>query len=76
MIINSFLQSSSKVDYCIIGVASAGGLLPDEMRDDVKLSLKNGISIINGLHSILNEDEELVEISNQSNAKIFFRYFN
>ena len=68
---NSFLQSSSKVDYCIIGVASAGGLLPDEMRDDVKLSLSNGISIINGLHSILNEDEELVEISNQSNAKIF-----
>ena len=41
------------------------------MRDDVKLSLKNGISIINGLHSILNEDEELVEISNQSNSKIF-----
>ena len=41
------------------------------MRDDVKLSLTNGISIINGLHSILNEDEELVEISSQSNAKIF-----
>jgi uncharacterized NAD-dependent epimerase/dehydratase family protein len=39
---NSFLQSSLKVDYCIIGVASAGGLLPDEMRDDVKLSLSNG----------------------------------
>ena len=68
---NSFLQSSLKVDYCIIGVASAGGLLPDEMRDDVKLSLKNGISIINGLHSILNEDEELAEISSQSNSKIF-----
>ena len=68
---NSFLQSSPKVDYCIIGVASAGGLLPDEMRDDVKLSLKNGVSIINGLHSLLNQDKELVEISNQSNAKIF-----
>ena len=42
---NSFLQSSSKVDYCIIGVASAGGLLPDDMRDDIKLSLKNGIPV-------------------------------
>ena len=28
----SFLESSVKVDFCIIGVASAGGLLPDEMR--------------------------------------------
>ena len=69
--INSFLQSSLKVDYCIIGVASAGGLLPDKMRGDVILSLKNGISIINGLHSILNEDEELVKISNQNNSEIF-----
>ena len=36
----SFLESSVKVDFCIIGVASAGGLLPDEMREDVILSLK------------------------------------
>tara|TARA_B100000989_G_C19526546_1_gene467209 strand:+ start:1985 stop:3067 length:1083 start_codon:yes stop_codon:yes gene_type:complete len=68
---DSFLHSSIKVDYCIIGVASAGGLLPYEMRQDVILSLKNGISIINGLHSILNDDDELRKISMQSNAKIF-----
>ena len=69
--INSFLHSSLKVDYCIIGVASAGGLLPNEMRQDVILSLKSGISIINGLHSILNDDDELRKISKQSNAKIY-----
>ena len=69
--INSFLHSSLKVDYCIIGVASAGGLLPNEMRQDIILSLKSGISIINGLHSILNDDDELRKISKQSNAKIY-----
>ena len=66
----SFLESSVKVDFCIIGVASAGGLLPDEMREDVILSLKSNISIINGLHSILNEDEELIKVSRQNNTKI------
>ena len=67
----SFLESSVNVDFCIIGVASAGGLLPDEMREDVILSLKSNISIINGLHSILNEDEELIKISRQNNTKIY-----
>ena len=67
----SFLESSVKVDFCIIGVASAGGLLPDEMREDVILSLKSNISIINGLHSILNEDEELIKVSRQNNTKIY-----
>ena len=67
----SFLKSSVKVDFCIIGVASAGGLLPDEMREDVILSLKSNISIINGLHSILNEDEELIKVSRQNNTKIY-----
>ena len=67
----SFLESSVNVDFCIIGVASAGGLLPDEMREDVILSLKSNISIINGLHSILNEDEELIKVSRQNNTKIY-----
>ena len=67
----SFLELSVKVDFCIIGVASAGGLLPDEMREDVILSLKSNISIINGLHSILNEDEELIKVSRQNNTKIY-----
>ena len=67
----SFLESSVKFDICIIGVASAGGLLPDEMREDVILSLKSNISIINGLHSILNEDEELIKVSRQNNTKIY-----
>ena len=69
--IHSFLNSSINVDYCIIGVASAGGLLPEEMREDVIIALKKGISIVNGLHSILNEDEELVNISSQNNTKIY-----
>ncbi len=41
------------------------------MREDVILSLKSNISIINGLHSLLNEDEELIKVSRQNNTKVY-----
>ena len=45
--VESFLATGIDVNYCIIGVASAGGILPEEMRDDVILALNNNISIVN-----------------------------
>ena len=68
--LKSFLKHSIKVDYCVIGVASAGGILPDEMREDVILALNNNISIVNGLHSILNQDSQLKKIADNNNVKI------
>ena len=56
--------------YCIVGVASAGGLLPEEMREDILLAMKNSMSIINGLHSMLNEDKELASCAKTHNVKI------
>ena len=57
--LDSFISSSIKASYCIIGVASAGGLLPDKMKSDILLALNHKMSIINGLHSMLNSDNEL-----------------
>jgi len=68
--LNSFLLAGITVEYCIIGVASAGGKLPDEMREDLKISIKNNISIINGLHSIINTDNELKSLADKNNVKI------
>ncbi len=68
--LKSFLNHSIKVDYCVIGVASAGGILPEEMREDVILALNNNISIVNGLHSILNQDSQLKKIADNNNVKI------
>ena len=68
--VESFLESNIIVEYCIIGVASAGGILPVEMRNDVKNALKNNLSIINGLHSLLSKDNELSRIAKENNVKI------
>jgi len=56
--------------YCVVGVASAGGLLPEEIREDLLLAMKNSMSIINGLHSMLSEDEELSSCAKTHNVKI------
>ena len=66
----SFLDLKIKVDYCIVGVASAGGILPNEMRLDIILSLKSGLSIVNGLHSFIQDDKEISTIAKENDVKI------
>lgn len=66
----SFMADGGKADYCIIGVATKGGVLPDSMRMDVIDSLNNCIEIINGLHKFLNDDEEISSIANKNEVAI------
>ena len=68
--VRSFVDSSLQANFCVIGVASAGGALPNEMRPDIVESMNNGLSIINGLHPMLNEDPELRFLSKKNNVQI------
>jgi uncharacterized NAD-dependent epimerase/dehydratase family protein len=68
--LDSFISSSIEAGYCIIGVASAGGLLPDEMKSDLLLALNHKMSIINGLHSMLSSDNELSSCAKKNSVII------
>lgn len=57
-------------EYMIIGVAPAGGRLPENMRASVKTALSLGINVVSGLHEFLSEDPELMEIAEKSGADI------
>ncbi|MBZ5856610.1 DUF1611 domain-containing protein [Flavihumibacter profundi] len=57
-----------KPDFCIIGVATVGGVLPPALADTVQLALKEGISIVNGLHDYLNERPEMAALAAASGA--------
>lgn len=46
----------------VIGVATAGGVLPPRFRADITDALRAGLSIVNGLHVVLNDDESLVAL--------------
>jgi uncharacterized NAD-dependent epimerase/dehydratase family protein len=42
--------------YCLVGVALAGGRLPDAFREQLLEALNHGLSLVNGLHTFLSDD--------------------
>ncbi len=46
----------------VIGVATAGGVLPARFRADITDALRAGLSVVNGLHVVLNDDVSLVSL--------------
>ncbi|HWK07004.1 MAG TPA: DUF1611 domain-containing protein [Puia sp.] len=52
-----------KIDYCIIGVATIGGAFPAHFPGIVESCIRQGISIVNGLHEFLTERPEMVALA-------------
>ncbi|MCA8977670.1 MAG: DUF1611 domain-containing protein [Planctomycetes bacterium] len=50
-------------DHCVIGVATPGGVLPQEMRGDVRAALAAGVGIVNGLHHLIGDDPEFAAMA-------------
>jgi uncharacterized NAD-dependent epimerase/dehydratase family protein len=59
-----------KPDYCVVGVATTGGIFPPAMIMQVKTAIESNISIVNGLHDYLSEREEMVALANQYHVKL------
>lgn len=53
-----------------IGVATAGGYLPDHFRDAVRKALKAGLTVYNGLHVFLSDDSEFAPLVATGKAKV------
>jgi uncharacterized NAD-dependent epimerase/dehydratase family protein len=63
-------NGGQKAQYCIIGVATKGGLIPQSLRDQLKEALQNGISLVNGLHEYISDIPELASLANQRGLEI------
>ena len=63
-------NSKEKAKYCIIGVATKGGVIPDAMRSMLKVALENGLSLVNGLHDYVSDHEELANLAKQKGLEI------
>lgn len=48
-----------KPEVLAIGIAPSGGVLPNEWREDIRQAVAAGVSIVNGLHTFLDDDPEL-----------------
>ncbi len=68
--LESYVQENNKPKYCIIGVASAGGVLSDDMFTEVKQAIGMGISVVSGLHVFLSDIPELSQLAKEQGAEL------
>jgi uncharacterized NAD-dependent epimerase/dehydratase family protein len=69
--ITDFVKNSGvKAKYCIVGVATKGGVIPGTLREMLREALENGLSIVNGLHEYVSDIVELASLANQKGLEI------
>ncbi len=68
--IEDFAASSLKADYCIVGVATKGGVIPPSLRSLLTSALQHGYSIVNGLHEYVSDIPELADLANSKGLEI------
>jgi len=69
--ITDFKKTSKEIaKYCIIGVATKGGVIPDSLRTMLKEALDNGYGLVNGLHDYVSEHPELANLAKQKGLEI------
>jgi len=71
-VFGSIADALKSVDakYCIIGVATKGGVIPDSLRAMLQEALEHGLSLVNGLHDYVSDHPELAEIARKKGLEI------
>ena len=55
----------------VIGIATPGGVLPEEWRAVIHEAIEHGLEVVNGLHTFLNEDEAFVRHAEQKGVRLW-----
>jgi uncharacterized NAD-dependent epimerase/dehydratase family protein len=65
-------MSKSKVGaaYCVVGVATKGGVIPESLRAELKEALEHGFGLVNGLHEFISDIPELVTLAEEKGVDI------
>jgi uncharacterized NAD-dependent epimerase/dehydratase family protein len=68
--VDDALSNINNISYCIIGVATVGGVLPKHFIPIIEDCISKGISIVNGLHEFLNSMPSLVSLATQHHVEL------
>lgn len=63
-------HSKATATYCIIGVATKGGVIPESMRDILYEALENGFGLVNGLHEYISDIPRLARLAAEKKLEI------
>ena len=55
----------------VIGIATPGGVLPEDWRAVIHEAIEHGLEVINGLHTFLNRDEAFVRHAEQKGVQLW-----
>jgi uncharacterized NAD-dependent epimerase/dehydratase family protein len=56
--------------HLLIGIAPSGGYLPESWRDILRSTLKAGLHVLSGLHTILSDDPEFVQLARENGVEL------
>jgi len=58
------------IDYLIVGVATKGGILSDSLLAAIRTAISFKLNIVNGLHHLLCDMEDIVKLANENNVEL------
>lgn len=64
------LNDVDSPDTLLIGVATAGGKIPDEWRTICHDAVRRGMSLVSGMHQFLSDDQDLVSAAQAAGVAI------
>jgi uncharacterized NAD-dependent epimerase/dehydratase family protein len=62
--------AKEKAVYCVIGVATKGGVIPDSLRALLMEALENDLGIVNGLHDYVSDHEGLSSLAKRKGLEL------
>ncbi len=65
------LDCAPDAEALVIGVAPAGGALPDEWVADIEEAIRAGLDVVSGLHVFLSEQSSWQELADEHDARLF-----
>ncbi len=69
--ISDFQKNSSvTAKYCIVGLATKGGVIPETLHAELRDALEHGYGLISGLHEFVSDIPELAELAKSRNLEI------
>jgi uncharacterized NAD-dependent epimerase/dehydratase family protein len=57
-------------DFLVVGVATHGGVLPDDCRPALRAALQRGLNVDSGLHQFIGDDPEFEALARVSGSRI------
>ncbi len=63
-------QSPVKAEYCVVGVATKGGVIPESLSVMLREALENNLSIVNGLHDYVSDHPDLADLAKSKGLKL------